>query len=123
MIKTVTLLVKRDDWTREEFLRYWQDVHGPLARAVKGIKRYVQSECEDQIIRKDIVELDFPADGVAEVWYESHEAMKEARQSPEGQALLADGAKFIGRARTLVVREREIISGDDTARKDWITAI
>ncbi|MGY6251215.1 EthD family reductase [Bosea thiooxidans] len=122
MIKTITLLVKRDDWTKEEFLRYWQDVHGPLASAVTGIRRYVQSECHDEIIRKDIVELDVPADGVAEVWYDSHEAMMAARKSPEGQALLADGAKFIGRARTLVVSEREIISLD-TASKSWMAAV
>ena len=60
------------------------------------------------MIRKDIVELDFPVSGIAEVWYDSVDAMREARLSPEGQALLADGAKFIGRSRTLVIQEIEI---------------
>jgi uncharacterized protein (TIGR02118 family) len=109
MIKTITILVKRDGWTKEEFTKHWQEVHGPLALAVKGFRRYVQSECVDQIIRKDIVELDFPVDGIAEVWYDSQEAMMAARRSPEGQALLADGAKFIGRSRTIVVSEREVM--------------
>ncbi|MBD8688353.1 MULTISPECIES: EthD domain-containing protein [unclassified Rhizobium] len=110
MIKTVTLLAKRDDWTREEFLKYWREVHGPLAIDVKNILRYVQSECLDNIVRQDIVEMDIAIDGVAEVWYESEEAMREARVSPEGQRLLADGAKFIGRARTVIVREDEFIA-------------
>ncbi len=109
MIKTVTMLVKKDGWTDEEFTKYWREVHGPLALAVKGIRRYVQSEIRDQVIRKDIVELDFPVNGIAEVWYDSIEAMREARLSPEGQALLADGAKFVGRSRTLVVEEVEMI--------------
>lgn len=117
MIKTVTLLVKRDDWTTEAFIRYWQDVHAPLAHAVKQIRRYVQSECIDQVVRKDIVELNVPVDGVAEVWYDSLESMREARASEQGQALLADGAKFIGQSRTLIVREWEVISGERTAEK------
>ena len=76
---------------------------------IQGIRRYVQSEVVDQVIRKDIVELDLPVSGVAEVWYDNVEAMRAARASPEGQALLADGASFIGRSRTLIVREVEII--------------
>lgn len=110
MIKTVTLLAKRDDWTREDFLKYWREIHGPLANDVKNIHRYVQSECLDNIVRKDVVEMDIVIDGIAEVWYESEAAMREARASPEGQRLLADGAKFIGRARTVVVQEDEFIS-------------
>lgn len=113
MIKTLTILVKRDDWTHEEFVKYWQDVHGPIALNVKQIRRYVQSEFLEEVIRKDIEEIALPVDGIAEVWYDSVESMREARQSPEGQALLADGAKFIGRARTLVLQEREFISASD----------
>jgi uncharacterized protein (TIGR02118 family) len=109
MIKTVTLLAKRDDWSREEFLRYWREVHAPLANDVANIRRYVQSECIDEVIRKDVTEMEVAVDGVAEVWYDSEEAMWEARRSPAGLALLADGAKFIGRARTVVVREQEFI--------------
>ena len=111
MIKTLTLLVRRDDWTHDEFVKYWQDVHGPIAREVKQIRRYVQSEFLDEIIRQDVEEIALPVDGVAEVWYDSVESMQEARQSPQGKALLADGAKFVGRSRTLILQEREFISG------------
>lgn len=110
MIKTVTLLAKRDDWSREEFLKYWREVHGPLATDVTNIRRYVQSECLGNIHRADIAAMDFEVDGVAEVWYDSEEAMRAARVSPEGQRLLADGAKFIGRAHTMIVREQEFIA-------------
>lgn len=117
MIKTLTILVRRDDWTHEEFVKYWQDIHGPIARDIKQIRRYVQSEFLQEVIRKDIEEINLPVDGIAEVWYDSIESMQEARQSPQGQALLADGAKFIGRARTLILRENEIIPGDVAVEK------
>lgn len=117
MIKTLTILVRRDDWTHEEFVKYWQEVHGPIARHVKQIRRYVQSEFLEEVIRKDIEEINLPVDGIAEVWYDSIESMREARQSTEGQALLADGAKFIGRARTLILRENEFIPGNVSAEK------
>ncbi|WP_107677931.1 EthD domain-containing protein [Agrobacterium sp. LAD9] len=117
MIKTLTILARRDDWTHEEFAEYWQEIHGPIARDVKQIRRYVQSEFLEEVIRKDIEEIDLSVDGIAEVWYDSIESMWEARQSPEGKALLADGAKFIGRARTLVLREREFIPGEGSVEK------
>lgn len=112
MIKTLTFLVRKDDWTHDEFVKYWQEVHGPIARDVKQIRRYVQSEYIDEVIRKDVPEITLPVDGVAEVWYDSKESMLEARQSPQGKALLADGAKFVGQSRTLVLNELEFISGD-----------
>lgn len=110
MIKTLTLLVRREDWTHDAFVKYWQEVHGPIARDVKQIRRYVQSEYLDQVIRQDVEEISLPVDDVAEVWYDSIESMREARESPEGKALLADGAKFVGRSRTLILREREFIA-------------
>ncbi|MFC6761597.1 EthD domain-containing protein [Sulfitobacter porphyrae] len=79
MIKTLTLLVRREDWTHDAFVKYWQEVHGPIARDVKQIRRYVQSEYLDQVIRQDVEEISLPVDGVAEVWYDSIESMREAR--------------------------------------------
>ena len=82
----LTLLVRRDDWTEEEFAQYWQDVHGPIARAVTQIRRYVQSECLDEIVRGDVQSMsDVAVDGVAEVWYDSREAMAFARESRKGR--------------------------------------
>lgn len=43
MIKRVMLLTRKTGMTREQFTRHWLDVHAPLAHAVPGLRRYVQS--------------------------------------------------------------------------------
>ncbi len=43
MIKTFTFLKKKAGLSREEFLRHWKEIHGPLAaKVVPGFKRYAQ---------------------------------------------------------------------------------
>ena len=41
MIKVVGLLTRRPEFTHEQFVSHWFEIHGPLARAVPGVRRYV----------------------------------------------------------------------------------
>lgn len=43
MIHLIFLSARRPDVDRHEFLRYWHDVHAPLAAGLPGVRRYVQS--------------------------------------------------------------------------------
>jgi uncharacterized protein (TIGR02118 family) len=43
MIKVVGLLTRKPEFTHEEFVKHWLEIHGPLAHAVPGVRRYVQS--------------------------------------------------------------------------------
>jgi uncharacterized protein (TIGR02118 family) len=43
MIKVIGLLTRRPELTHEQFVKHWLEVHGPLAHAVPGVRRYVQS--------------------------------------------------------------------------------
>ena len=36
MIKVLAVLHKRSDMSREEFVRYWREVHAPLAAGDRG---------------------------------------------------------------------------------------
>ena len=54
--------------------------------------------------RADIPDLDIEIDGIAELWWDDAEAMKASVASPEAQALFADGALFIGRIKTYVIK-------------------
>ena len=105
MVKLSFVLRRKAGLTREEFQRYWREVHAPLvashARAL-GIRRYVQTHT-----------LDAPAnaalrtsrggpeeyDGVAELWWDSLEALQAATASEAGiaagRALLEDERRFI----------------------------
>lgn len=109
MIKTVGLLTRRDGITHEEFVRHWREVHAPLAHAVPGVRRYVQSQIVGERTRPDIPETAVEIDGIAELWYDDQAAMERANASPEARRLHADGALFIGRIKSFVVEEHVII--------------
>ena len=109
MIKSISLLTRKDGLTHEQFVRHWVDIHAPLAHAVPGLRRYVQSHIVEERRRPDIPALDVEVDGVAELWYDDRENMARAMASPESKALHADGARFIGRIKSFTVEERVIV--------------
>ena len=109
MIKSISLLTRKDGWTHEQFVRHWLDVHAPLAHAVPGLRRYVQSHITDERTRPDIPSTDVEIDGIAELWYDDRAAMAAAMATAAARALHADGALFIGRIKTYTVEERQII--------------
>lgn len=120
MIKLVFCLRRRPELSRDEFQRYWYETHAPLVRKhaeVLGIRRYIQVHSTDNPLNAAIQRSrGAPAeyDGVAELWYDSFEAMA-ANRSPEttaaGRALLEDEAKFIDLANSPLwfAEERPVI--------------
>lgn len=104
----MVLLRKRPEWSQEEFLRYWRDVHVPLITRLPGLKRYVISPT---------VPVDgYPApyDGMAQLWFESVEAALAAFAAPEGREARADTQNLAD--PTSVVRffaQDELISWQD----------
>ena len=109
--------------THEEFVRHWFDIHGPLAHAVPGIRRYVQSHITGTRTRPDIPETDVEVDGIAELWYDDLEAMQRAAATPEMKALTDDGALFIGRIKTYVIEERQIIPKSSERDRCWLAPV
>jgi uncharacterized protein (TIGR02118 family) len=109
MIKSLSLLVRKDGMTHEQFMRHWVEVHGPLARKVPGLRRYVQSHIQDRRSRPDIPDIGVPIDGIAETWYDDAEAMARAVATPEMKALQADGALFIGRIQSFITHEHVVV--------------
>ena len=109
MIKSVGLLTRKDGITHEDFVKHWYEIHAPLAHAVPGVRRYVQSHIVAERTRPDIPATDIAIDGIAELWYDDREAMERANATPEAKRLHADGALFIGRIKSFVVEEKIII--------------
>jgi uncharacterized protein (TIGR02118 family) len=109
MIKTIGLLTRKDGWTHEQFMKHWVEVHGPLAHAVPGLRRYVQNHIHSVRRRADVPETELEIDGVAELWFDDLAAFEAAARTPEMKALQADGAKFIGRIKSYVVEELVVI--------------
>ena len=119
MIKFVMCLTRHPALTREAFRDYWMNRHGPFFMEnadAMGAKRYVQSHTLDTPLNEGLRAsrgMQPEYDGVAEVWFESEEALMAGMSSPEGQklaaALLEDEVSFIDHSKSsaFIVEERE----------------
>jgi uncharacterized protein (TIGR02118 family) len=77
VIKAVGTAYKRDDFTTEEFFRYWMEVHAPISARAPGLRGYVVSE----VIRK--VQGELETEAFVEQWFDDEEAFLAAGASPE----------------------------------------
>jgi uncharacterized protein (TIGR02118 family) len=105
MMRLVYLLRRQPGLSRDEFHRVWRDEHGPLVafhQVRLNILRYTQSHRVDDPAteaRTAARGMEPPYDGVAEVWWESEEALAAASISDAGRRaaaeVLADEGGFI----------------------------
>lgn len=119
MIKFIMCITRQSKMTREEFKDYWLNKHGPFFMdnaAIMNAKKYVQSHTLDTPLNEGLRNSRgmLPEyDGVAEVWFESEEALMEGMSSPAGQklgaALLEDEGNFIDHSKStaFIVNEHE----------------
>lgn len=122
MIKLTFCLVRLPHLSREAFQAYWRGTHAPLVASVAEtlqIRRYVQLHSLPAEASAGIrASRDAPAeyDGVAELWFDSLEALAENGRRPEVQAagamLLEDERRFIDLPRSpLWWGEEKVIVG------------
>ena len=124
MMKLVYCLRRLPEQSREEFQRYWRETHGPLVReraSALGIKRYVQVHTLEsplnEALRASRGGEGEIYDGVAELWWESAEALAAGTSTPEGRQatreLLEDEKRFIdfGRSVMFVAEENPVVEG------------
>ena len=105
MIKLSFCLVRLPHLTREAFQAYWRGTHAPLVASVAEtlqIRRYIQTHSLPSEAQQGLrASRDAPAefDGVAELWFDSLEAMAANSARPQAQAaaalLLEDERRFI----------------------------
>jgi uncharacterized protein (TIGR02118 family) len=108
LVKRISFLKCKPGMAREEFFRYWREVHGTLALKLPGIRRYVQCHALPSAYAKG----DPPFDGAAQIWFEDLSTMQRATESKEYQEeVRPDGAKFIAPNGivTLVAEENRVI--------------
>ena len=105
MIKLSFCLTRLPHLTHEAFQAYWLGTHAPLVASVAAelqIRRYIQTHSLPPDVQQGLrASRDAPAefDGVAELWFDSLEAMAENGRRPQAQAaaalLLEDERRFI----------------------------
>ena len=109
MIKSISLLTRKEGLSHEAFVKHWVEIHAPLAHDVPRLRRYVQSHIIAERTRPDIITHDIEIDGIAELWYDTLDDLKFANASAEAKRLHDDGATFIGRIKTYTIEERVIV--------------
>ena len=108
---------RRTDLPEDEFHRYWREEHGPLARELLtslGARRYVQTHTLGSQLNDALADSRGTAeayDGLAEVWWDSLEALAATVGSEEGQQanarLTEDEARFIDLERSSLFLSEE----------------
>ncbi len=107
MVKGIFIASKLPGLSHQEFFDHWQNVHGPLAAKVPGLRRYVQNHA----IPERYADLQHTHDGWSELWFDDLAALHAAVRTPEYQALREDGATLftyplgVGVARERVQKE------------------
>ena len=110
MIKSLSLLTRRNGMSREEFRATWLAEHAPLVHAVPQVRRYVLSFILDEPSRSDVPTQAMNVDAIAELWYDDMAALQAAAASPEMKAVRANGALHLGAIKTFITQEVAVIA-------------
>lgn len=105
MIKVFSLLRRREDWTREQFHRWWIDEHVPYAKILPGLRKYKVSLTQGSTTHEGME----PFDGVAELWFDSREALEAAWASEVGKKAVAHSYANISHRVVLITEEHGIL--------------
>ena len=121
MIKVVFCLRRLPSRTVEEFQDHWFNLHAPLVhkhRKTLRIMRYVQLHTDYRTMTERLRSFrgsPEPFDGIAEIWYESHEALEGLGRNPKARTaskeLRDDEERFVDLAHSpiWIAEEKEII--------------
>jgi uncharacterized protein (TIGR02118 family) len=105
-LKSFTLIVRKEPLTSDEFVHEWMTIHGPMARKVPQINGFTASKIVGNgSVWPGVHAEDYAIDGIAESWSDSAEARATALDSSEGKKWYADGARIMGKVRTIVTSE------------------
>ena len=96
MLKFMVVLHRRADMSPEQFRYHLKNVHGPLAKKLPGLRKYIQNYPQPDAKRKP------PAwDAIVELYFDDRTAMEAAWASPAGAASDADLPLFADMTRTI----------------------
>ena len=99
MVKLVVVVKRKPGMQVEAFQEYWRTKHPEVVTKLAGLRRYVQSHTLLSGYRKG----EPACDGIAELWFESSDALRALRGTPEQAAVDADEERFLDRSATKVL--------------------
>ena len=105
MYKTIFLLQRDPALSPEEFSEYWLTQHAPTVLAIANVRRFICNVVTASSAEPPVY------DGLAELWWDDEAAFREALATPEGQAAVADVARFTVSHEHVVVTEHSTDAG------------
>jgi uncharacterized protein (TIGR02118 family) len=95
-LKGFQFVQRKSGLSQDAFVRYWRNVHGPLAARIPTLLRYEHNyTCPNPSIN-GVSEL---YDGVGVTWFESSSEMKRGRLLPEFEASRLDEPNLLNMAK------------------------
>jgi uncharacterized protein (TIGR02118 family) len=91
LVKGVWRMRRKPGISLAEFRKHWLEIHGVIAQKIPGVRRYVQSHTIDEAY----VFAEPRWDGVAQLWWDSPQALTDALKTPEFAEDMRDGQEFI----------------------------
>jgi hypothetical protein len=103
------LLKRKADWSHDDFVHHWNDVHGSAASQVPEVGGFATNAVLGEIPQSAVPEIDGfgEVDGVAQSW---HRRPGTPVTSEQGQRWYADGTHLIGEARGFFTQEHVVVA-------------
>ena len=104
MIKRISLVRRKPDWTHEAFIAHWMGPHAAIVKQLPGLRG----------LRFGVVQRWTPEeaawDGVGELWFDSVEAADRAfATEPYRSQLIEDRKIFLGEGQSCIVEEHTAV--------------
>lgn len=91
-VKVLSLLTRKPDTQVAAFQQYWRKHHGPLAAKIPQARRYLQCHVRPS----GYADGRAPRyDGVAEMWFDNFQAVRDSGTTEEYRAVRLDEPKFL----------------------------
>lgn len=105
MIKFISLIKRKPGVSREEFMRYYEDVHAPQGFKLFGMKKYVRNYV---VAPSGASEPDF--DCLTEFWYETVEDARAALRLSGSPGCQSDESNFMDVDKLVYFQVEERVS-------------
>jgi uncharacterized protein (TIGR02118 family) len=91
-VKMFSLLTRKPATDVASFQKYWRTSHGPLAAKIPQVRRYIQCHVRPS----SYADGRSPRyDGVAELWFDDFEAVRDSGDTDEYRVVKIDEPKFL----------------------------
>ena len=105
------LLNKHEDWSTEQFRRYWREQHARLARQLTGLLAYQQNHVTDTAQRGISYKRGSESvDGISQLCFDDTQRMEDAFSEVLGKQLIDDENHFIAQLRIVTATPIEVIA-------------